>query len=126
MDTLVNTLLPERERRRRELLQDLECDIEREERFVGDYHLYRILNLLFDEQMTGRSASDDEDEDLRFRLGPRGRRVLRLFRRIEKRISRFQASDEERRALFAELIVWTARQIAHPHLELLKRSEQSP
>lgn len=116
-------LLP-RERERLELLRNIQSDIEREERFVGDFHLYRILNILFDTQLALKPAAVDEDEDLVFRLGVRGRRVLRLFRRLEKQISRFQASEEERRALFAELIVWSTSQIAHPHLETLKAKER--
>ena len=116
-------LLSRRERERRELLRNIRSDIEREERFVGDFHLYRILNVLFDAQLAIEPVAADKDEGLVFRLGMRGRRVLRLFRRIEKQISRFQASEEERRALFAELIVWSTSQIAHPHLETLKTKE---
>ena len=123
MDVTVNLFL-KREQERRELLRSIQSDIEREERFVGYPYIHRLLALLFERQLA--SELSGVDEDLVFRLGMRSRRVLRLFRRIEKQISRFQSSEEERRAIFAELMVWATGQIAHPHLESLKRKERSP
>ena len=124
MDAMTVNLFLKREQERRELLRSIQSDIEREERFVGYPYIHRLLALLFERQLV--SELSGVDEDLAFRLGMRSRRVLRLFRRIEKQISRFQSSEEERRAIFAGLMVWATSQIAHPHLETLKRKERSP
>lgn len=119
MDTLV---APDRKIERQNLLREIRRDIKGVEKIVGDFHLYRILGLLCDKQLSVEPSIADGEE--KFRLGSHGQEVLRLFRRIDSRISRFEASEVERKALFARIIAWCTSKTVAPHFAALKRLDR--